>query len=154
MRRYTAGVLASSGYHVLEAADGAAALTLVRGYKGDIHVLVTDVIMPGMSGKDLADRIRDLRPKLQVLFISGYTADVLARRGVLQEDVAYLPKPFSADSLVARVRELLSKPADPSAGSLLTVVYRSAIRASPLALSGIIRCTRNPPADPLPGSRE
>ncbi len=113
VRRYTAGVLASSGYHVLEAADGAAALTLVREYKGDIHVLVTDVIMPGMSGKDLADRIRDLRPKLQVLFISGYTADVLARRGVLQEDVAYLPKPFSADSLVARVRELLSKPAAP-----------------------------------------
>jgi two-component system cell cycle sensor histidine kinase/response regulator CckA len=113
VRRYTAGVLASSGYHILEAADGAAALTLVRGYKSDIHVLVTDVIMPGMSGKDLADRIRDLRPALQVLFISGYTADVLARRGVLQDDVAYLPKPFSADSLVARVGELLSKPATP-----------------------------------------
>ncbi|MGA7240910.1 MAG: PAS domain S-box protein [Bryobacteraceae bacterium] len=113
VRTYTAGVLGSSGYHVLEAADGAAALTLVRGYKGDIDVLVTDVIMPGMSGKDLADRIRDLRPKLLVLFISGYTADVLARRGVLQEDVAYLPKPFSADSLVAKIRELLSKPATP-----------------------------------------
>jgi CheY-like chemotaxis protein len=113
VRRYTTGVLASSGYHVLEAADGAAALTFVRGYKGDIHVLVTDVIMPGMSGKDLADRIRDLRPKLQVLFISGYTADVLARRGVLQEDVAYLPKPFSADSLLARIREILSKPPAP-----------------------------------------
>ena len=113
VRRYTAGVLASSGYHVLEAADGTAALTFVPGYKGDIHVLVTDVIMPGMSGKDLADRIRDLRPKLQVLFISGYTADVLARRGGLEEDVAYLPKPFSADSLLARLRELLSKPATP-----------------------------------------
>jgi DNA-binding response OmpR family regulator len=66
------------------------------------------VILPGMNGKVLSERLRVLRPKLKVLFTSGYTADVIARRGVLERDMAYLPKPFSPDALAAKIREVLA----------------------------------------------
>ena len=110
VRKYAATILTSYGYHVLEATDGADASVIAQAYAGDIHLLLTDVILPGINGKDLADRIRVLRPKLKVLFTSGYTADVIARRGALDQDVAYLPKPFTPDSLLAKVRQVLSGP--------------------------------------------
>jgi len=68
---------------------------------------LTDVVMPGMNGKALSDRIKVLRPGIKVLFSSGYTADVTAHRGVLEPHVAYLPKPFSVDALASKVREVL-----------------------------------------------
>jgi len=66
--------------------------------------------LPGMNGKILSERLQALRPKLKVIFTSGYTADVIARRGVLERDVAYLPKPFGPDSLAAKVRDVLKEP--------------------------------------------
>ena len=95
------------GYTVLaaEAADGA--LRLAAGHSGEIHLLITDVVMPGMSGRDLAQQLARRRPGLKCLFISGYTADVIANRGVLEEGTDFLAKPFSRDDLARKVREVL-----------------------------------------------
>ena len=109
VRELTKTVLEAYGYHVLEATNGAEALAFVERHSGEIHLLLTDVIMPGMNGMDLSRRLRVLRPKLKVLFTSGYPADVIARRGVVERDVAYLPKPFSPETLVAKVRGVLAE---------------------------------------------
>src|SRR5262249_60048204 len=82
VRRLTATVLKDHGYSVIEAANGAEALAFADGYSGEIHLLVTDVILPGMNGKEISERLRALRPGLKVLFTSGYTADVIARQGI------------------------------------------------------------------------
>ncbi len=118
VRTLTVKILNSYGYHVIEASNGAEALAAARNHVGPIHLLLTDVVMPGMNGKELSDRLRQLQPDLKVLFTSGYTADVIARRGVLEENVAYLPKPFSPERLAAKVREALSirRPDSNSAG--------------------------------------
>jgi len=110
VRRLTKTILKAYGYQVLEAANSTEAFALEKEHSGEIHLLLTDVILPGMNGKLLSERLRALRPKLKVLFTSGYTADVIARRGVLQRDVAYLQKPFGPDSLAAKVREVLTEP--------------------------------------------
>ena len=109
VRRLTQTILKAYGYHVLEAANSTEAFALEKEHSGAIHLLLTDVILPGMNGMALSERLRALRPKLKVLFTSGYTADVIARRGVLQRDVAYLQKPFDPESLVAKVREVLTE---------------------------------------------
>ncbi len=108
VRGLTNAVLKAYGYCVLDAANGAEALALAAGHPDAIDLLLTDVILPGMNGRELADRMQAQRPQLKVLFTSGYTADVIGRRGVLEPGVAYLPKPFSAESLAAKVREVLS----------------------------------------------
>jgi two-component system cell cycle sensor histidine kinase/response regulator CckA len=110
VRRLTQTILKTYGYHVLEAANSTEAFAIEKEHSGEIHLLLTDVILPGMNGKALSERLRALRPRLKVLFTSGYTADVIARRGVLQRDVAYLPKPFGPESLAAKVREVLTEP--------------------------------------------
>jgi DNA-binding response OmpR family regulator len=81
-----------------------------KTHLGEIHLLLTDVILPGMNGKVLSEELRLLRPQIKVLFTSGYTADVISRRGVLEREMAYLPKPFTPDSLAAKVREVLAAP--------------------------------------------
>jgi DNA-binding response OmpR family regulator len=103
----TKTLLEASGYHVLEACGGAEALAVEKEYSGEIHLLLTDVILPGMNGKALSEKLRELRPNLKVLFTSGYTADVISRRGVLDEGVSYLPKPFTMETLTAKIREVL-----------------------------------------------
>jgi two-component system, cell cycle sensor histidine kinase and response regulator CckA len=108
VRRLIRTVLESDGFHVLEAAGGEAALSIAGCFIERIDLLITDVIMPGMTGKQVADRLTLTRPETKVLFISGYSDDVLARRGVLDTDVAYLPKPFTPASLSTKVREVLS----------------------------------------------
>ena len=80
------------------------------GIRGRIHLLLTDVVLPGMNGKELSERLQALRPDLKVLFTSGYTADVIAHRGVLDHGVSFLHKPFSPDELAAKVREVLGNP--------------------------------------------
>lgn len=110
VRKYVATILRSYGYQVLESSGAAEASLIAQEHPHDIHILLTDVIMPGMNGKELADRIRRLRPKLKVIFMSGYPADMIARRGVLEQDVAYLPKPFTPNGLAAKIREVLSGP--------------------------------------------
>ncbi|MHB8923273.1 MAG: hybrid sensor histidine kinase/response regulator, partial [Thermoleophilia bacterium] len=99
--------LEQAGYNVLFESDPVTALSLAEAYHDTIHLLLTDVIMPQMNGKDLRDRLVALRPGIKVLFMSGYTADVIAERGVLEPGVMFLQKPFSVNSLAARVREVL-----------------------------------------------
>src|SRR5215467_3526919 len=110
VRRLTKTILTAYGYHVLEAANSTEAFAREKEHGGEIHLLLTDVILPGMNGKILSERLQALRPKLKVIFTSGYTSDVIARRGVLERDVAYLPKPFGPDSLAAKVRDVLKEP--------------------------------------------
>jgi CheY-like chemotaxis protein len=81
---------------------------MVAASFGDaIDLLVTDVVMPGMTGRELANRLQSGRPALRVLYTSGYSSDVIARQGVLDADVSYLPKPFAPADLVMKVREIL-----------------------------------------------
>jgi len=103
-------VLERQGYAVLEASNGAAALELVAGHPGPIHLLLTDVIMPGLSGRQLADRLTALRSDTRVLYASGYTDDAVVRHGVLESGIAYLQKPFTTESLARKVREVLDRP--------------------------------------------
>jgi CheY-like chemotaxis protein len=108
VRKLTLAMLESQGYRLLEAASGSEALSLSERYREPIHLLITDVAMPGMTGKELATRLVTLRPSLRTLYTSGYTANAIAHEGVLDAGVAYLPKPFSAAQLAAKVREVLS----------------------------------------------
>jgi CheY-like chemotaxis protein len=99
--------LTEFGYKVIEASDGDGAMSLAGAYAGEIHLLLTDVVMPGMDGRELSERLKKLRPTLKVLFMSGYTADVIAERGVIERGVAFLHKPFGPEELAQKVREVL-----------------------------------------------
>jgi PAS domain S-box-containing protein len=107
VRRLAASILKSAGYRVLSAADGSEALALEAQHHGPINLALTDVVLPGMTGKQLADRLKVVRPEIKVLFTSGYPRDVIADRGVVDRDVAYLAKPYSPEELAAKVREVL-----------------------------------------------
>ena len=110
--RFTRQVLLRQGYTVLSASSPLAALEMASRHSGRIDLLVTDVVMPGMNGRQLHERLRVDHPALRCLYMSGYTADIIATHGVLQEGVAFLQKPFDVSQLVDRVREVLSG-ADP-----------------------------------------
>jgi PAS domain S-box-containing protein len=107
VRHMVIAALEACGYRVLEAANGRAAIEVAGQYEGTIDLVVTDVIMPGMTGKELADGLALLRPETKVLFISGYSGEVIAHKGVLDASVAYLQKPFTPSVLAAKVREIL-----------------------------------------------
>ncbi len=107
VRQLVAQILEAAGYSVLQAGDGPSALELVRRHPGDVHVLVTDVVMPGMSGPEVAKAITSLRPGTHVLYISGYTDSQVGHHGVLEPGIAFLQKPFSAVDLQRKVRALL-----------------------------------------------
>jgi two-component system, cell cycle sensor histidine kinase and response regulator CckA len=102
-------ILEQQGYKVLAAATPKAAETQALHHQGPIHLLITDVVMPGMNGKALRDRLQPLHPRMKCLFISGYTADLLAPHGILDQDVHFLQKPFSNRSLVEKTREILDQ---------------------------------------------
>ncbi len=102
-------ILAGRGYHVLEASNGAEAMRISDEYEHAIHLLVTDVIMPEMSGRQVAESLLPRRPEMKVLFVSGYTADALDECTLLNPDADYLQKPYSRDSLACRVRQLLDR---------------------------------------------
>ncbi len=103
----TVVMLRSLGYTILPAATPGEALLLARNHAEHIHLLMTDVVMPEMNGRDLAKNLLSLYPDLKCLFMSGYTANVIAHRGVLDEGVNFLQKPFSQKDLAAKVREAL-----------------------------------------------
>jgi PAS domain S-box-containing protein len=108
--RYTASLfLEDLGYTVLTAESPAAALELTADHPDPILLLITDVVMPGMSGRDLALRLTANHPSLKVLYISGYTANVIAHRGILEDGVHFLSKPISRDDLVRKVREIIGE---------------------------------------------
>lgn len=100
-------ILERFGYRVLESPGGAEALVIARDASGPIHLLLTDVVMPEMSGRELAERFAAIRPGVKVLYMSGYTDDAVVRRGVISEGTPYLQKPFSAESLAHKVRTVL-----------------------------------------------
>ncbi len=102
-------MLESLGYKVVTASTPSEALRKVQAHVAEIHLLVTDVIMPEMNGRDLAKLIDDIKPGLKCLFTSGYTADVIAHHGVLDEGLYFLPKPFSMKDLASKVRALLNQ---------------------------------------------
>ena len=127
VRLLAAEVLENSGYRVLVAATGPEALQAAAAHPEPIHLTLTDVVMPGMNGKELAARLLALRPGMKILYMSGYSGEAVARRGVLDPGVPYIAKPFSSNALAAKVREVLgpsapdvavgTKPADPPLGS-------------------------------------
>ena len=102
-------VLTSSGYRVLVAASGAEALRISRAHSGPLDLLLTDVVMPGMGGREVATVLGTERPGLRVLFASGYTAEAIARQGVLEPGTDLIHKPFTPDALLHRVRERLDR---------------------------------------------
>jgi two-component system cell cycle sensor histidine kinase/response regulator CckA len=110
LRRLIAQVLAMRGYRVIAASGGEAALDLVAGHDGPLDLLITDVVMPGLSGPELAERLANRFPADRVLFVSGYTDDDVLRRGVLARTAHLLSKPFTGAELLARVRQLLDSP--------------------------------------------
>ena len=110
VRQFARRALESSGYCVLAASAGAEAMATAMTHAGPIHVLVTDVVMPGMGGPELARRLAQQRPTLRVLFCSGYTDDASVREGVREAGTAFLQKPFSPEELIRKVREVLSAP--------------------------------------------
>ena len=103
----TKTMLEFHGYKVLAAGTPAEAMRLAREHSGVIHLLMTDVIMPAMNGRDLALMLMSRHTGLKILFMSGYTADVIAHHGVLDEGVHFLQKPFSINKLAEKVREVL-----------------------------------------------
>jgi two-component system, cell cycle sensor histidine kinase and response regulator CckA len=94
---------------VLEAGTGRAALELAAGHSGPIDLLLTDVIMPGMSGRELAAALRTSRPGASALYMSGYTDDAIIHHGVLEPGLAFLQKPFPLEALARKVREVLDQ---------------------------------------------
>jgi PAS domain S-box-containing protein len=100
-------ILENLGYTVLAAQTPVHAIHLVEEHPGDIHLLITDVVMPEMHGRELAEQLSAIRPNLKCLYMSGYTADVIAHRGILDEGVNFIQKPFRSDDLAARVRQVL-----------------------------------------------
>ena len=101
--------LQTFGYSVLEANRPTEAIRLCEQHQGPIALLVTDIVMPGMGGRALTERISELRPGIKVLYVSGYTDDAVVRHGVLQADVAFLQKPFTPTSLANKVRQVLDQ---------------------------------------------
>ncbi|HVN18593.1 MAG TPA: ATP-binding protein [Dongiaceae bacterium] len=99
--------LEKQGYKVIEAADGAVAMQIAVAHEGVIHLLLTDVIMPGMNGRELAQRISEIRPNVKVLYMSGYTENVIGQDGTLEHGVRLLQKPFNLRDLKSKVREVL-----------------------------------------------
>jgi CheY-like chemotaxis protein len=100
-------MLKSLGYAVLSAQTPGQAIRLHEKNIGKIDLLVTDVVMPEMNGRELSDRLKKQYPKLKTLYMSGYTADVIAHRGVLDKGVCFIPKPLSQKELAVKVREAL-----------------------------------------------
>jgi DNA-binding NtrC family response regulator len=107
VRNMTRTILESNGYKVLTATDGKDALSFCESYGGKIDMMLTDVIMPHMSGKVLAEQLAPQRPEMRVLYMSGYTDDAIVHHGALEEGIAFLPKPFAPDALAFKVREIL-----------------------------------------------
>ncbi|MBI4636068.1 MAG: GAF domain-containing protein [Candidatus Rokubacteria bacterium] len=112
VRELAQEILEAQGYRVLGAPDPATAVRMAEHHAGSIELLLTDVVMPGMSGRAVADHVRGLRPDVKVLYMSGYTDDAIVHAGVLDPGTKLLPKPFMPESLAGRVREVLDSSAD------------------------------------------
>ena len=113
VRRVAQAILRRYGYHVIEARNAGEALLSCERHPRTIHLLLTDVVMPQLSGRELAERLNTIRPEMRVLYMSGYTENVIVHHGILDSGIAYLQKPIVPDLLVRRVREVLDRPKKP-----------------------------------------
>ena len=129
-------ILEMNGYNVLEARHGVEALEISERHQGPIHLMVTDVVMPQMSGRELAQRLQPLRPDMKVLYMSGYTDDAIVRHGVLGAGMAFLSKPFTPDALALKINEILGTPprtVDPVAAPLAgQAAYGNGVASGPV----------------------
>ena len=107
VRELVRDYLRHSGYNVIEACDGTEALEIAASYQGPIHLLITDVVMPRLSGREVAAQMAAQRPTMKVLYVSGYTDDTVFRHGVLEGGMEFLQKPFNMTSLAKKIREVL-----------------------------------------------
>ena len=108
LREVTERIFTRGGYHVITAADGPEAIRLAAEHDGDIHLLLTDVVMPNMLGKEVAERIRTIKPNIEVIFMSGYAQPVLASEGKLDPDVVLIEKPFTASGILEKAGRALN----------------------------------------------
>jgi len=109
VRKLAVRILKSLGYRTLEAPEGGRALILCEEFKEPIHLILTDVVMPGMSGPNLVERLREIHPEIKVLYMSGYTDNAIIHHGVLEEGTNFIQKPFTLENLARKVREVLDK---------------------------------------------
>jgi PAS domain S-box-containing protein len=107
VRNLAAQLLKESGYHVLEANGGEEALGICKEHKETIDLLITDVVMPKMSGKDVADQLKTFHPETRVIFMSGYTDEAIVHHGIVDSDIAFIQKPFSEKALAQKIRDVL-----------------------------------------------
>jgi CheY-like chemotaxis protein len=107
LRALTSDILRSHGYFVLEAVDGVNGIRLAQGYQDRIDLLATDIVMPGLGGRQLAEQLSTVHPETKVLYLSGHTDDAVARHGVVQDAVQFLEKPFAPETLALKIREVL-----------------------------------------------
>lgn len=107
VRELAVRTLRKAGYEVLEAANGTEALRVSETHEGEIHLLMTDVVLPQMSGKALAEQLQAIRPEIRILYSSGYTDNTIVHHGVLEASVAFLQKPYTPAALARKVREVL-----------------------------------------------
>jgi PAS domain S-box-containing protein len=110
LRRLARQSLENQGYNVIDAPDGAAAIKISQAHPGPISLLLTDVIMPGMNGRELANKLSPMRPEMRVLYMSGYTENHIGHNGTLDEGITLLQKPFTLSALRNKVREMLDTP--------------------------------------------
>jgi two-component system, cell cycle sensor histidine kinase and response regulator CckA len=99
-----------NGYRVLEAGNGEEALSLSRNHSEPIHLVLTDVVMPGMNGREMAETLSFIQPQAKIIYMSGYTNDAVIRQGLVNKTTAFLQKPFTPKDLALKVREMLDTP--------------------------------------------
>jgi DNA-binding NtrC family response regulator len=109
VRGLTRKILMQAGYNVLDAKGGDEAICLCHAHPGPIDLLLTDVVMPEISGKEVADRLLELRPSIRVLYMSGYTDEAIVQHGVLDANVKFIQKPFTWVGLTRKVRDVLNR---------------------------------------------
>jgi PAS domain S-box-containing protein len=109
VRQLTVQILTKNGYTVLDASQGDEASHICKQHKGPIHLMVMDVVMPGMNGRELAKSLASLHPEMKVLYMSGYTDNAIVHHGILEKGLSFLQKPFTLEGLVRKVREVLDK---------------------------------------------
>jgi len=107
VRQLVRDTLAAKGYQVLEGENGEAGIAAAAGHRGRIDLIITDVVMPGMGGREMVKQLAETRPETRVLYLSGYTEDAIVSDGSIEKGTAFLQKPFTLQSLSRKVREVL-----------------------------------------------